>query len=114
VCAETAASPISGTNQPMRDFLAAYRAAYSSEPDAYAAAQFDAVHMLGHVLGEITLAKKPLSPAAVQARLASEEWTGVVTTYKSDGKGNMAHDAEIVCYNGASRVPTLAARYTLK
>ena len=33
--------------RPMRDFLAAYRAAYKSDPDAFAAAQFDAVRMLG-------------------------------------------------------------------
>jgi branched-chain amino acid transport system substrate-binding protein len=111
VCAETAASPVSATTRPMRDFLAAYRAAYRSDPDAFAAAQFDAVHMLGHILGELSRTKQPFTPAAVQARLASEEWTGVVTTYKSDGKGNMAHEAEIICYDGASRVPTLAARY---
>ncbi len=98
----------------MRDFLAAYRAAYGNDPDAFAAAQFDAVHMLGHILGELARAKQPITPAAVQARLASEDWKGVVTTYKSDGKGNMAHEAEIVCYDGASRVPALAARYNLR
>src|SRR4029079_14578583 len=40
VCAETPASPISATWGPMRAFLDAYRAAYKSEPDAFAAAQF--------------------------------------------------------------------------
>ncbi len=114
VCAETATSPVSATSAPMRDFLAAYRAAYSSDPDAFAAAQFDAVHMLGHILGELARARQPITSAAVQARLASEEWKGVVTTYKSDGKGNMAHEAEIICYDGTSRVPALAARYSLR
>ena len=114
VCAETAASPISATSGPMRAFLDAYRATYKSDPDAFAAAQFDAVHMLGHILGEIARTGQPAAPAAVQARLASEEWKGVVTTYKSDGKGNMAHEAEIVCYDGTSRVPIPAARYTLR
>jgi branched-chain amino acid transport system substrate-binding protein len=114
VCAETAASPVSATSAPMRDFLAAYRTAYSSDPDAFAAAQFDAVHMLGHIQGELVRAKQPITPAAVQARLASEEWKGVVTTYKSDGKGNMAHEAEIICYDGTSRIPGLAARYNLR
>ena len=47
VCAETAAWPISATSGPMKAFLDAYRAAYRSEPDAFAAAQFDAVGMLG-------------------------------------------------------------------
>jgi branched-chain amino acid transport system substrate-binding protein len=37
----------------------------------------------------------------------------VVTTYKSDGKGNMAHEALIVCYDGTSRVPTLAQHYAI-
>jgi branched-chain amino acid transport system substrate-binding protein len=106
VCAETAASPISGATQPMRDFLAAYRAAYKSDPDAFAAAQFDAVHMLGRILRD-----KPPTPAAVRDRLAKDEYRGVVTTYRSDGKGNMAHEAEIVCYDGKSRVPTPVARY---
>ncbi len=114
VCAETAASPVSGATQPMRDFLAAYRAAYNADPDAFAAAQFDAVHMLGHVLSDLTHARQAITPAAVQARLAKDEWKGVVTTYKSDGKGNMAHEAEIVCYDGTSRVPLLAARYDLR
>jgi len=37
----------------------------------------------------------------------------VVTTYWSDGKGNMAHEAEIVCFDGNDRVPRPAARYNL-
>jgi branched-chain amino acid transport system substrate-binding protein len=113
VCAETAASPISATEGPMRAFLDAYRAAYRSEPDAFAAAQFDAVTMLGHVIGESRKAGQPVTPKAVRDRLASETFRGVVTTYKSDGKGNMAHEAEIVCFDGTDRIPKPAARYTL-
>ncbi len=30
---------------------------------------------------------------------------------KSDGKGNMAHSAVIVCFDGASRSPALVKRY---
>jgi branched-chain amino acid transport system substrate-binding protein len=111
VCAETAASPISGTTQPMRDFLAAYRAAFKADPDAFAAAQFDAVGMLGKVIADIRKAGQPATPKAVRDRLATDTYRGVVTTYKSDGKGNMAHEAEIVCYDGTSRVPVSAARY---
>ena len=113
VCAETAASPMSGATERMRAFLAAYRAAYNSDPDAFAAAQFDAVHMLGHVLGTLRRSGQPLTGALVRDRLASEQWQGVVTTYRSDGKGNMAHDAEIVCFDGASRVPEVVERYAL-
>ena len=32
-------------------------------------------------------------------------------TYRSDGKGNMAHSASIVCYDGSSRVPSIVKRY---
>ena len=112
VCAETAASPISATGGPMKAFLESYRAAYGSEPDAFAAAQFDAVGMLGKVMAELQSAG-PITGAAVRERLASTSYQGVVTIYRSDGKGNMAHEAEIVCYDGSDRIPKPAARYTI-
>lgn len=113
VCAETAASPISATTGPMRAFLDSYRAAYKSDPDAFAAAQFDAVGMLGKVIADLRQAGRPVTPAAVRDRLASDTYQGIVTTYRSDGKGNMAHEAEIVCFDGTDRVPKLAARYAI-
>ncbi len=112
VCAETAASPVSATTPAMRDFLAAYRAAYKSDPDAFAAAQFDAVHMLGHVIGAMLREGVTVTPATVRDRLAATRWQGVVTTYWSDGKGDMAHEAEIVCFDGTDRIPRPAARYS--
>lgn len=113
VCAETAASPISATTGPMRGFLDAYRAAYKGDPDAFAAAQFDAVGMLAKVAGDLRRAGQAVTPAAVRDRLASDTYQGLVTTYRSDGKGNMAHEAEIVCFDGNSRVPAVAARYSI-
>ena len=113
VCAETAASPISATSGPMRAFLDAYRAAYNSDPDAFAAAQFDAVGMLGTVITGLRATAKPITGAAVRDHLANDSYQGVVTTYRSDGKGNMAHEAEIVCYDGSDRVPKPAARYAI-
>ena len=113
VCAETAASPISVTkSRPMQNFLTDYRAAYRSDPDAFAAAQYDAVQMLGQVLRTLARDRRPATPAAVRDALATDEYRGVVTTYRSDGKGNMAHEAEIVCFDGTSRVPVLATRYS--
>jgi branched-chain amino acid transport system substrate-binding protein len=112
VCAETAASPISATSGPMRSFLDAYRAAYNSDPDAFAAAQFDAIGMLARVIAGLRAAGTPVSGSSVRERLASETYQGVVTTYRSDGKGNMAHEAEIVCFDGTDRIPRPAARYT--
>jgi len=113
VCAETAASPVSAESGPMRAFLDAYRAAYKSEPDSFAAAQFDAVHMLGKILSDLRKTGRPITPAAVRDRLATDSYQGVVTTYKSDGKGNMAHEAVIVCYDGTSRVPKIMERYAV-
>jgi branched-chain amino acid transport system substrate-binding protein len=112
VCAETAASPVSvTTSRPMQHFLADYRATYGSDPDAFAAAQYDAVQMLGQVLRTLASDRRPATPAAVRHTLATEEYRGIVTNYRSDGKGNMAHEAEIVCFDGTSRVPVLATRY---
>lgn len=108
VCAETASSPVSADTPEMRGFLEAYRAAYKSDPDAYAAAQYDAVKMLGGILRELG---GKATPEAVRARLASDTYRGIAGTYRSDGRGNMAHEAEIVCYGGASRVPKVVARY---
>ena len=113
VCAETAASPISATSGPMKAFLGSYRAAYGSDPDAFAAAQFDAVGMLGKVMAALQGAGRPISGAAVRDGLAADTYQGVITSYRSDGKGNMAHEAEIVCYDGSDRVPKSAARYTI-
>jgi branched-chain amino acid transport system substrate-binding protein len=113
VCAETAASPISATSGPMRAFLDTYRATYNSDPDAFAAAQFDAVGMLGKAITDLRAAAQPITGAAVRDRLARDIYQGVVTTYRSDGKGNMAHEAQIVCFDGNDRVPKSAARYAI-
>jgi branched-chain amino acid transport system substrate-binding protein len=113
VCAETAASPIAAATPAMRDFLAAYRAAYNnSDPDAFAAAQYDAVRMLGDVVAALRRENVAPTPAKVRERLATARYQGVVTTYWSDGKGNMAHEAEIVCFDGSDRVPRPVARYS--
>jgi branched-chain amino acid transport system substrate-binding protein len=108
VCAETASSPVSAGTPEMRAFLDAYRAAYKSDPDAYAAAQYDAVRMLAHILKDLG---PKATPAAVRDRLAGDSYVGIAGTYRSDGKGNMAHDAEIICYDGKDRVPKIVAHY---
>jgi branched-chain amino acid transport system substrate-binding protein len=113
VCAETAASPVSATAGPMRAFLDSYRAAYKSEPDAFAAAQFDGVGMLGKIAAELRKSGQPVTPAAMRDRLARDTYQGIATTYRSDGKGNMAHEAEIVCYDGSDRIPRPAVRYAI-
>ncbi len=114
VCAETAASPISATNGPMKAFTDAYRAAFKTEPDAFAAAQYDAVGMLATIVADLKKAKQTVTPSAIRGALDRDSYKGLVTTYKSDGKGNMAHEAEIVCFDGTSRVPKVVERYTIR
>ena len=48
---------------------------------------------------------------AVRAALSTESYDGLAMTYKSDGNGNMAHDAVIICYDGTSRTPKVVKRY---
>lgn len=106
VCAETGSSPISGGTPEMTRFAEDYRRAFGSEPDAYALGQYDAVRM-----ALAALADGAANPAALRAALAGGTYRGVATTYKSDGRGNMAHQAMIICYDGASRVPRIVQRY---
>ena len=47
----------------------------------------------------------------VRAYLAATTYRGLAMTYRSDGAGNMAHSAVIMCYDGASRIPDIVARY---
>jgi branched-chain amino acid transport system substrate-binding protein len=105
-CAETASSPVSGGSPAMERFLAAYRAAFGADPDAYALGQYDATMM---VLDAV--AHGAADAAAVTRALATESYQGVAMTYRSDGRGDMAHSAIIVCFDGRSRVPALARQY---
>ncbi|HUF30414.1 MAG TPA: ABC transporter substrate-binding protein [Gemmatimonadaceae bacterium] len=106
VCGETNASPISGETPEMRSFLDQYRKEFGSEPDGFAVGQYDGLMMM---LGAV--AKGARTPAEVQKALASSTYAGLAMTYKSDGKGNMAHSAVIICYDGKSRIPRVAKRY---
>jgi branched-chain amino acid transport system substrate-binding protein len=106
VCAETASSPISGGSAEIERFAAAYRQRFNDEPDAFALAQHDGVMM---VLAAITAGAR--DSAAVREHLATRDFKGLAMAYRSDGAGNMAHDAVIVCYDGLSRVPRIIQRY---
>lgn len=106
VCAETAASPVSGGSPEVEAFTAAYRAAFNAEPDAFALGQYDGVKMVLDAA-----AKGARTAPQVRDALSKGTHRGLAMTYASDGKGNMAHSAVIVCYDGASRVPALVKRY---
>lgn len=106
VCAETAASPVSGGTPELEAFTASYRAAFGAEPDAFALGQYDGLRM---VLAAV--ADGAATPDAVRAALSSTAYDGLAMRYRSDGKGNMAHSAVIVCYDGTSRIPKIVKRY---
>jgi len=106
VCAESGSSPVSGGSEAMKAFAAAFRKRFGRAPDAFAAAQYDGVTM---VLKAVAAGAR--SAAEVRKALASGRHDGLAMTYKSDGKGNMAHDAVIVCYDGKTRVPAIVKRY---
>ncbi|MEQ8817052.1 MAG: ABC transporter substrate-binding protein [Thalassobaculum sp.] len=106
VCAETASSPVSDTDGEMAAFAEAYRKRFGTEPDAFALGQYDGMRM---VLAAV--ADGARTPAAVGDWLAGHRYRGLAMTYVSDGTGNMAHDAVIVCYDGVGRVPAVVKRY---
>ena len=106
VCAESGSSPISGGGPEIERFTADFRAKFGTEPDAFALGQYDGVRM---VLAAV--AAGAADARAVREALAGTTFQGLAMTYKSDGTGNMAHDAVIICYDGKSRVPRIVKRY---
>jgi branched-chain amino acid transport system substrate-binding protein len=106
VCAESASAPVAPDSPAGERFLAEYRKAYGIDPDAYALAQYDGAAMALHAV-----AAGARTPDALRAALAAESYKGIAMTYKSDGAGNMAHSAIIVCYDGTGRTPAVVKRY---
>jgi len=106
VCAESASSPVSGGSPALGRFVSDYRQAFNTEPDAYALAQYDGTEMmLAAVKSGAT------TPEAMRQALATTSYAGLAMTYKSDGRGNMAHSAVILCYDGTSRIPRIVQTY---
>ena len=105
-CAESASEPSAPDSPEGERFLAEYRKQYSVDPDAYALAQYDGTAMVLHAI-----AAGARTPDAIRAALAADSYKGIAMTYKSDGDGNMAHSAIIVCYDGTSRTPKIVKRY---
>jgi branched-chain amino acid transport system substrate-binding protein len=106
VCAEANASPVSGGSPGIERFVQQYRQEFGSEPDGFALGQYDGVMM---VLDAV--AKGARNAEDVRRALASSRHDGLAMAYKSDGTGNMAHSALIVCFDGTSRVPQIVKRY---
>ena len=106
VCAETGSSPVSAETPEMRGFLDRYRTAFGTDPDGFALGQYDATMMVLDAT-----AHGAADSAAVTQVLSTGRYSGLAMPYRSDGHGNMAHSAVIVCFDGASRVPAVARHY---
>jgi branched-chain amino acid transport system substrate-binding protein len=106
VCGESASWLEKGVNAATDRFLNDYLAKYGAMPDAYAIQQYD-----GLMMALIAVKSGANTPADVQKYLSTQSYQGVGTSYKSDGKGNLAHSAVIVCYDGSSLLPKLVKRY---
>lgn len=106
VCAESASSPVSESSSALAAFTSAYRARFEVDPDAFALAQYDGMNM---VLA--ALADGARTAPEVKEWLAGHRYQGLAMEYVSDGTGNMAHDAIILCFDGRTRVPAVKKRY---
>jgi branched-chain amino acid transport system substrate-binding protein len=106
VCAEANASPVSGGSAGIDRFVRQYREEFGSEPDGFALGQYDGIMM---VLDAI--AKGARSAEDVRRALSATRYEGLAMSYKSDGTGNMAHSAVIMCFDGSSRIPHIVKRY---
>jgi branched-chain amino acid transport system substrate-binding protein len=106
VCAETPSAPEARASAGIKEWADAYAKRFGMEPDGLALGQYDGVMMA------LTLiAKGAKTPEDLRTALQSETYQGVAMTYKSNGHGDLAHDADIVCWDGKSRIPKIVAHY---
>lgn len=106
VCAETASSPVSANTPELAAFLEKYRKEFDTEPDAFAVGQYDGISMVLEAVKNGARTAEEVTKA-----MAGMTYDGLAMTYKSDGKGNMAHSAIIICYDGKTRVPSVVKSY---
>ena len=83
------------------------RRSFGLEPDGLALGQYDAVTMALSLI-----ARARTTPEKSIGAFHDTTYKGIAMTYKSNGKGDMAHDADIVCWDGTSRIPSRSRRIT--
>jgi branched-chain amino acid transport system substrate-binding protein len=106
ICAETSSWIGKGVSAELDKFVDDYAAKFGGTPDFFALQQYDGMMM---VLKAVNNGAR--TPAEIQKHLASSEYRGIGMSYRSDGKGNMAHSAVVVCFDGVTRAPKLVQRY---
>jgi len=107
VCAETPSVPEARVTPEMKTWSDAYKAKFGVEPDGLALGQYD-----GMMMALSLIAGGADTPEKLIAGFHNTTYKGVAMTYKSNGKGDMAHEAEIVCWNGTNPIPAVAIHYT--
>lgn len=106
VCAETPSAPEARATPEMKAWADSYKKRFGLEPDGLALGHYDGVRMALQLIADGANTPEKLIKA-----FHSTTYKGVAMTYKSDGEGDMAHDADIVCWTGKSRVPEVVAHY---
>jgi branched-chain amino acid transport system substrate-binding protein len=105
-CAETASYIGRGVTPELDRFIADYTGRFNGFPDSFAVQQYDGIMM---VIDAVRAGAR--TGAQVRERLAAAEYRGLGMTYRSDGRGNMAHSAVVLCFDGTSREPRLVRSY---
>lgn len=106
VCAETPSAPEARATPKMKEWADAYMARFGLEPDGLALGHYDGVRMALKLIGE-----GADTPEKLREAFHNSTYEGIAMTYRSDGEGDMAHDADIVCWTGKSRVPEVVEHY---
>jgi branched-chain amino acid transport system substrate-binding protein len=107
VCAETPSAPEARPNARIKQWADAYLKRFGIEPDGLALGQYDGVMMILSLL-----AQGATRPEELRQALQRETYEGVAMTYKSNGHGDLSHDADIVCWDGTSRIPKIMRHYS--
>jgi branched-chain amino acid transport system substrate-binding protein len=107
MCAETPSAPEARATPDMKAWADAYKKRFGIEPDGLALGQYDGAMMTLQLIGGGAKTAEDLVSA-----LGKSTYKGVAMTYKSNGHGDMAHDADIVCWDGKSRIPQIVKHYS--
>jgi branched-chain amino acid transport system substrate-binding protein len=110
VYVETVIVPAADPNPKIQDWLKRYQARFGKPGDHFALLQYDITYMLAKALDE---AGPDPTPAALQARLRTLKYEGLVTLYESDDEGNLNHLVSIYRLD-ANKKPELKDRFRQK
>ena len=109
VYVETVIVPAADPSPKIQDWLKRYQARFGKPGDHFALLQYDITYMLAKALEE---AGAEPTPDALQAKLRSLKYEGLVTLYESDDEGNLNHLVSIYRLDAAKK-PELKDRFRI-